>query len=111
MRLSLFIRQEIDLIVTAWEEFARAKLPLSRPLSSLELQDDARILLLSIADDIESEQSAAQQQAKARGERPGNSPALTNNARAHAQHREPPRVSRRLVGLSAHVCETACAVC
>ena len=87
MRLSLFIRQEIDLIVTAWEEFARAKLPLSRPLSSLELQNDAKVLLLSIADDIESEQGAAQQQAKARGERPGNSPALTNNARAHAQHR------------------------
>ncbi len=44
-------------------------------------------MLLSIAEDIESEQGSAEQQAKSRGERPGNAPALTRSAHDHAQHR------------------------
>lgn len=87
MPLSVFIRQEIDLIVSSWEEFARSSLPPARSFSSGDLQDHSKVLLLSIAEDIESEQTHAEQLAKSRGERPENAPALTRSARDHAQHR------------------------
>lgn len=87
MSLAAFIRNEIDSIVESWEEFARSRLPSARGLSSQALQDHAKILLFSIADDIESEQADAEQQAKSRGERPGNAPAITSSARDHAHHR------------------------
>ncbi len=87
MSLSAFIREEVDAIVDAWADFARSQVPAAAALGARQLQDHARILLLSIADDIEAEQSGAQQQAKSRGELPGHAPDVTEAAREHAQHR------------------------
>ncbi|WP_170162320.1 ATP-binding protein [Caldimonas tepidiphila] len=87
MAFSEFIRREIERIVASWEEFARTRLPAAQHLSSEDLRDHAKVLLLSIAADMEAEQSSMEQQAKSRGERPENAPEVTRYAREHAEHR------------------------
>jgi signal transduction histidine kinase len=67
MRLSVFIRSEIELILAEWDAFARSNAPAESNLSDLVLRDHAREMLLAIALDIETLQSAEEQTLKSRG--------------------------------------------
>lgn len=87
MALSEFIKREVDRIVDEWEQFAKTRLPAAEGLSEEALRDHARILLLDLVVDMESEQSRHEQGEKSRGELPDNSPKVTESARAHAHHR------------------------
>jgi signal transduction histidine kinase len=52
MKLSEFIKNNLDAIVADWEAFAR-KLPAGRTMSALALRDHSREILLAIAQDME----------------------------------------------------------
>lgn len=63
MRLSDFVRDNLDAIVADWEAFAR-KLPAGRTMSALALRDHSREILLAIAADMDqghSDQERADQ--------------------------------------------------
>lgn len=73
MKLSDFIRSSMEPILDEWADFAR-QVPQARDFEVVQLRDHARGILEVIADDIDKEQSAAQQQEKSwgRGARLGN---------------------------------------
>jgi signal transduction histidine kinase len=56
MRLSAFIRDNLDAIVADWEAFART-LPAGQTMSALALRDHSREILLAIASDMELQRS------------------------------------------------------
>jgi signal transduction histidine kinase len=56
MKLSAFIKDNLDAIVADWEAFAR-KLPAGQAMSALALRDHSREILLAIASDMELQQS------------------------------------------------------
>ncbi|MFO7603048.1 MAG: diguanylate cyclase [Gammaproteobacteria bacterium] len=66
IRLADFIRAEIEPILQDWEAFAKTILH-ARQLDKTELRDHAREILLVIADDLDSYQSEAEQDAKSKG--------------------------------------------
>jgi signal transduction histidine kinase len=70
MQLSAFIRASPDDIERAWEDFARTLTPFSADLSDSILRDHLRDILIAMADDMESPQSSAEQQAKSKGQGP-----------------------------------------
>jgi signal transduction histidine kinase len=86
MRLSEFILRNREAILDEWERFA-ATLSMGASMTKAALRDDADDLLLFIADDMESKQSAAQQQAKAEGAGPASPGGDESAAHAHALHR------------------------
>lgn len=59
MKLSVFIRDNMDAIVADWEDFART-LPAAQGMSTLALRDHSREILLAIASDMELRQSDQQ---------------------------------------------------
>jgi signal transduction histidine kinase len=67
MRLSQFIRDNIEPILAEWETFARTMIPPAETMSVVELRDHAREILLAIADEMESSQSEAEREAKSKG--------------------------------------------
>jgi RsbT co-antagonist protein rsbRD N-terminal domain len=69
MRLSEFIRANIDQIVQEWEEFAKT-LSAGTALPRWILRDHAPAILKRIADDMEVPQSPVEEEAKSKGERP-----------------------------------------
>jgi signal transduction histidine kinase len=74
MRLSEFIATRMDSILTEWDTFARTISPIAKGISAERLRDHAREMLSEIAADMETVQSAAEQQAKSEGRarsRPG----------------------------------------
>jgi len=85
--LSDFIENEIELILSDWEAFARTRLPAAEGLSSLALRDEAKGVLLAVASDMRSKQSNAEQAAKSQGLLLENAPQLTATAREHARDR------------------------
>jgi signal transduction histidine kinase len=70
MRLSKFIRANPDDIERAWESFARRLTPFAAELSDSVLRNDLRPILSAMADDMDSEQTSAEQQAKSKGHGP-----------------------------------------
>jgi K+-sensing histidine kinase KdpD len=68
MRLSDFIRQNNQPIISEWESFARTLTPAADDMSRLQLRDHIEQILSFIATDIESEQSQAQQIKKSHGD-------------------------------------------
>ena len=70
MQLSAFIRANPDDIERAWEEFARTLTPFSANMSHSILRDHLRDILTAVADDMDTEQSSAEQQAKSKGHGP-----------------------------------------
>jgi len=54
MKLSSFIRDNLDEILMEWDAFARTLQPAASGMSEPALRDDAKQVLLSIASDIES---------------------------------------------------------
>jgi len=67
MRLSTFIRDNMETILLEWEAFARTLLPAAGTMSSLALRDHARQMLAAVADDIETSQSPREQHEKSQG--------------------------------------------
>lgn len=67
MRLSQFIRQNINPIVSEWVAFANTMTPAANAMTKLQLQNHIKQILAFIADDIESDQSGAEQIRKSHG--------------------------------------------
>lgn len=67
MKLSAFINQHLDEIIVEWESFAETLLPAAEAMSQAELRDHARQILTAVAQDIGTDQTAAEQQAKSEG--------------------------------------------
>jgi signal transduction histidine kinase len=63
MTFSAFIRNNLDAIVNAWEAFAQT-LPAAQSMSRLALRDHCREILSTIADDMDTAQTRAEQSSK-----------------------------------------------
>ncbi len=89
MKLSIFLREYQQEIISEWIAFARTLLPAADGLSDDALRDHAAGILCAIAQDIDSSQSPEQQQLKSQGQkspRPGsNSAAAIHGAERYAQ--------------------------
>lgn len=67
MRFSAFIRQELDAIIEEWESFAGTLLPAASTMSRLALRDHSREILLAVAKNMETLESAAERSTKSKG--------------------------------------------
>ena len=67
MRLSQFIKDNIEPILVEWEAFARTMIPPAETMSVVELRDHAHEILLAIADEMETSQTEDQREAKSKG--------------------------------------------
>lgn len=67
MRLSNFLRANIEPILQQWENFARTITTDCAPLDAEGLRDHAELMLTAIADDLETYQSSQLQVAKSQG--------------------------------------------
>ncbi len=68
-RLADYIREEIEPILQDWEDFAQTLLH-GKHMDKTGLRDHAKVMLMEIADDLDSHQSDAEQAAKSKGEEP-----------------------------------------
>jgi signal transduction histidine kinase len=68
-RLATFIRQNSETIIAEWEGFARTLVPAAENASALSLRNHIVQILNSIANDIDSSQTDAQQVHKSHGEK------------------------------------------
>jgi signal transduction histidine kinase len=68
MRLSHFIKHNIEPILVEWEAFSRTMMPPAATMSVAELRDHARDILLVIAQDMDTAQSEGERQAKSLGQ-------------------------------------------
>lgn len=66
-RLGGFIRDNMEPILQAWEDFARTIEPPALTMDDTELRDHARQMLLAFADDLETPQSDSESANKAKG--------------------------------------------
>lgn len=67
MSLSRFITENMERIVTEWQAFATTMEPAASTMSALALRDHAKPILLAIAKDLESSQTAVAQSDKSKG--------------------------------------------
>ncbi len=67
MRLSEFIKNNVELILVEWETFARTMIPPAETMSVTELRDHAHEILIAIANEMESSQSEYEREAKSKG--------------------------------------------
>ena len=67
MTLSRFITENMDAIVAEWQTFATTMEPAATTMSALALRDHAKPILLAIAKDLESTQTALAQSDKSKG--------------------------------------------
>ena len=84
-RLGNFIRENIDQIIVEWERFAKTQQPAAEEMSSVDLRDHAKLILLEIATDIETYQSASAQIRKSHGD---DGIDLDSSASAHGTMRQ-----------------------
>ncbi|MDP3824696.1 MAG: HAMP domain-containing sensor histidine kinase [Burkholderiales bacterium] len=82
MTLSIFIKENMDAIVQEWLEFAMTMEPAASTMSAMALRDHAKPILLAIARDLESSQTARAQENKSKGW----APALSTRETAAATH-------------------------
>ncbi|GLX90277.1 two-component sensor histidine kinase [Pseudomonas fragi] len=87
MRLSEFIVQEVDRIVDEWERFAATITPAANNMDSIALRDHAKVILLAASRDMNTAQTANEQQAKAEGEVTEKNPSLDQAAASHGELR------------------------
>jgi signal transduction histidine kinase len=92
MRLSEFIRQNLEGILQQWEDFARSLKP-EVAMSIDALRDDAEQMLRFIMADIESEQTQNQELAKATGRGPATPLGTLSAAHEHGISRAVERFS------------------
>jgi signal transduction histidine kinase len=69
-RLSDFIRDNMEAVLQAWEDFACTIEPPALTMGSVELRDHAQLMLTAIADDLDSPQTLLEQMEKSRGNAP-----------------------------------------
>ena len=67
MKLSTFIKNHLEEILTEWDLFAQTLLPAASGMSVTDLRDDAKQILNAIAVDIETKQSLGQEKDKSKG--------------------------------------------
>src|SRR5687767_12717076 len=67
MRLSEFIKQDIQGILAEWDEFART-IPAAASMDPAELRDHAKDILMWVAREMEQSQSETHKAEKGRGE-------------------------------------------
>jgi signal transduction histidine kinase len=67
MTLSRFITENMEAIVKEWQNFATTMELAASTMSALALRDHAKLILLAIAKDIDSSQTAAAQADKSKG--------------------------------------------
>jgi len=79
MKLSHFIKAQIDSIVADWEAFART-LPAGKSMTRLALRDHGREILLAIAEEMERPQSDQERAAQAEDITTASQPAGTSAA-------------------------------
>jgi signal transduction histidine kinase len=72
MRLPEFIRSNLPAIVDEWTAFASSLTPVANSMSELQLKDHIQQILIFIADDIASSQSAQEQIKKSHGKSDAN---------------------------------------
>lgn len=84
MRLSDFIRNDIDAILAEWEAFAATLLPAAAGLNSLALRDHAPHILEAVAKDLDTPQTALEQSEKSKGRAPVIEGAPETAAQTHA---------------------------
>ena len=70
MRLSEFIRFDMEGILADWEAFAATQLPGATGMRPLELRDHAQKILEAVAKDITQPQTPDQQAEKSKGQAP-----------------------------------------
>ena len=87
IRLTKFIRDNLDEIVSNFAEFARSNLPPAESMGETELRDGAASILRAIVADMSSEQPPSHLEARAQGLRPEHAPAITSTAVEHAKER------------------------
>lgn len=68
MRLAPFIQQNLEPILAEWDVFARSLLPAAQGMSAEALRDHARQILQTVALDMQTRQSPAEQKEKSLGE-------------------------------------------
>lgn len=84
MKLSEFIRTNLDLILDEWDRFAK-NIPAAAQLNITALRDHASGILLAIADDLDQSQTLQEQSEKSKGRGP---PAIHESfAEMHATNR------------------------
>jgi signal transduction histidine kinase len=66
-RLDSFIRDNMEQILQAWEDFARTIEPPALTMDDTELRDHARLMLLAFAEDLTTPQSDHERAAKSKG--------------------------------------------
>jgi signal transduction histidine kinase len=69
VKLSHFIIDNAEPLLSEWEDFARTILPVTGAMSVEQLRDGARNILLSIASEMDIAETAGEQKAKSRGKR------------------------------------------
>jgi signal transduction histidine kinase len=84
MRLSDFIRKEMEAIVAQWEAFAATQLPAATHMSPLALRNHVHQILEAVAKDITTAQTREAQAAKSMGRAPKPDPATETAAQMHA---------------------------
>lgn len=67
LRLADYIRDNIEAILQAWEDFARTVEPPALTMDDVELRDHARQMLMAIADDLGTHQSEHERVEKSKG--------------------------------------------
>lgn len=70
MRLFVFIDENIEPILQAWEDFARTITVPGKPLDSEALRDHAGLMLRAVSVDLRTSQSQSQQLDKSQGQAP-----------------------------------------
>ncbi|MBK4735132.1 ATP-binding protein [Noviherbaspirillum pedocola] len=70
MRLSIYIEENLEPILQAWEDFARSIQPPHRTMDVAELRDHAEEMLREIAEDLDRPRSDRERLARSMGESP-----------------------------------------
>ena len=70
VRLSDFVRDNMEAVLQAWEDFACTIEPPALTMDSVDLRDHAQLMLTAIADDLDSPQTLREQVEKSKGNAP-----------------------------------------
>jgi signal transduction histidine kinase len=88
VRLSRFIQENIEAILAEWDDFARTMGPPADTMSSGDLRDHAREILHSIIQDMQTEQSEEQREAKSKSKATASPDKLDISSGEHDQMRQ-----------------------
>jgi signal transduction histidine kinase len=84
MRLADFVLDNMDAILSRWEEFARTLLPAAPDMRTLALRDHAQQILEAVAKDLSTRQSREDQFEKSTGQAPVLAGVAETAAQTHA---------------------------